>query len=200
MIKVWDIALRAFHWALAIGFAAAYLTGDEDSDLHQWIGYTIAGLIAFRLVWGLIGPRYARFSQFLRGPGAVIGYLSGSLTGASPRYIGHNPAGAAMIVAMLLTLSGTGFTGWLMADPVRIGLLPEMPAFVAPAFADDDGDGGDGGDGALKEVHEVLANLMLLLVGLHLAGVVASSLAHRENLARSMVTGRKRAAGPGDIA
>lgn len=108
-----------------------------------------------------------------------------------------------MIVALLLTLSGTAFTGWLMAEPDRVAMLPALPQIVAPAWADDDGDDyGEGreAEGPLKEVHETLANLMLLLAALHVGGVVVASIRHRENLARAMITGDKRAPEPGDIA
>ena len=125
--------------------------------------------------------------------------------GRERRYLGHNPAGAAMIVALLVTLSGTAFTGWLMEDEARLAMLPSMPAIVAPAWADDDGDEREYGargevEGPLKEVHETLANLMLLLAALHVGGVVLASFRHHENLARAMVTGDKRGPGPGDIA
>jgi cytochrome b len=108
-----------------------------------------------------------------------------------------------MILALLLTLSGTAFTGWLMAEPDGVVMLPALPQIVAPAWADDDGDDyGEGREveGPLKEVHETLANLMLLLAALHLGGVVLASIRHHENLARAMITGDKRAPEPGDIA
>jgi len=204
MVKVWDPLLRLFHWGLVAAFAAAWFTAEESQGWHVWAGYIAAGLIAFRLFWGLAGPRYARFSQFLKGPGAFLKYLGDMLSGREKRYIGHNPAGAAMILALLLSISGTAFTGWLMVDPARVALLPQLPAIATPAFADEDergeyGEAADGGEGALEEIHETLANLTLLLIVLHVGGVVLASIRHRENLARAMVTGRKRAPGPGDI-
>lgn len=161
--------------------------------------------MAFRLVWGLVGSRYARFAQFLKGPGETLGYLGDMARRRERRYLGHNPAGAAMIVALLVTLSGTALTGWLMEDESRLAMLPSIPAIVAPAWADDDGDEREYGvrgeaEGPLKEVHETLANLMLLLAALHVAGVVLASFRHNENLSRAMVTGDKRGPGPGDIA
>jgi cytochrome b len=140
------------------------------------------------------------------GPGETLAYLGDMTRGRERRYLGHNPAGAAMIVALPVTLSGTPFTGWLIEDEARLAMLPSIPAHVAPAWADDDGDGdereyGERGEveGPLKEVHETLANLMLLLAAVHV-GVVLASFRHQENLARAMVTGDKRGPGPGDVA
>ncbi len=203
-IKVWDPVVRIFHWGMVTAVATAWLSAEESEAVHEIAGYLVAALLGVRLVWGLIGTRHARFASFLRGPGATIGYLRDMVTGRERRYVGHNPAGAAMIVALILTLSGTAFTGWLMADTTRISMLPEMPAIVAPAFADDDeygeyGEYGEGGEEMLEEVHEVLANLLLVLIALHVGGVILASVRHRENLARAMLTGSKREPGPGDV-
>ena len=149
----------------------------------------------------IVDSRYARFAQFVKGPGATLAYLGTMLRGSERRYLGHNPAGAAMVLALLLTLSGTAFTGWLIADETRVAMLPAMPQIVAPAWADDDDYGQEREvEGPLKDVHETLANLMLLLVAAHVGGVVLASVRHRENLARAMITGEKRAPEPGDIA
>jgi cytochrome b len=204
-VRIWDPVVRVFHWGLVAAFATAWLTADELQPVHEIAGYIVAGLVALRIIWGLVGSRYARFAQFLMGPGETLAYLGDMTRGRERRYLGHNPAGAAMIVALLVTLSGTAFTGWLMADETRLAFLPSMPAIVAPAWADDDGherEIGERGEveGPLKEVHETLANLMLLLAALHVGGVVLASFRHHENLARAMVTGDKRAPAPGDIA
>lgn len=201
-VRIWDPLVRIFHWSLVAAVAVAWLTADEWQTKHEVAGYTVAGLVAFRLVWGLVGSRYARFAQFLKGPGKTLAYVGDMARGRERRYLGHNPAGAAMVVALLVTLSGTAFTGWLLADETRLAILPAMPAIVAPAWADEgDGEQGQRGDveNALEEVHEALANAILLLAALHVGGVVLASLRHRENLARAMVTGAKRAPGPGDI-
>jgi cytochrome b len=199
MIRVWDPLVRAFHWGLVALFALAWLTADGGGAWHEAAGYAAVGLTGLRLIWGLIGTRYARFSQFIRGPAAVAQYLRGMLRGRERRYLGHNPAGAAMIVAILLTMSATAFTGWLTAEPTRLASLPAMPQFVTSAFADGH-DHRKGGDRALKEVHETLADLMLVLIGLHVGGVVFASVRHKENLTRAMITGDKRRPEPGDIA
>jgi cytochrome b len=203
-VRVWDPLVRAFHWSLVVVFAVAWLTADELQTVHEVAGYAVAALVALRLVWGVVGSRYARFAQFLKGPRETLAYLGDVSRGKERRYLGHNPAGAAMIVALLVTLSGTAFTGWLMKEPERMAMLPDTGWIVSPAWADGDGEERDNGErgeaeGPLKEVHETLANLMLLLVALHVGGVVLASFRHRENLARAMVTGDKRAPGPGDI-
>ena len=203
MVRVWDPLVRVFHWGLVAAFATAWLTADEVQPVHEVAGYTVAGLVAFRLVWGLVGSRHARFAGFVKGPGETLAYLGDMVRGTERRYLGHNPAGAAMILALLVTLSGTAFTGWLMEEPGRVAMLPAMPAVVSAAWADDEGEeDGEGGEaeGPLKELHETLANLMLLLAALHVGGVLLASFRHHENLARAMVTGDKRAPGPGDIA
>lgn len=201
-LRVWDPLVRVFHWSLVIAFATSWLTAEEVQPIHEFSGYAIAGLVALRLVWGVVGSRYARFSQFLTRPSTTLAYLGAMLRGTERRYLGHNPAGAAMIVALLLALSGTALTGWLLAEPSRLALLPDVPPIAAPAWADEDGDEygeGQGAEGPLKDVHEALANLMLLLVALHVGGVALASMHHRENLARAMLTGDKRAPGPNDI-
>lgn len=174
-IKIWDIAVRAFHWSLVISFAVAWLSAEELQDLHEWAGYAAGALIAFRLLWGLVGTRYARFSQFIRSPKVVAAYLRDIVTGREARYLGHNPAGAAMIIALILGMAGACLTGWMLTSDAWFGV------------------------GWVKDAHEISANLLLLLVGLHIAGVILASVRHRENLVRSMITGRKRAAEEGDV-
>ncbi len=202
-VRVWDPLVRLFHWSLVAAVAVAWVTAEDWSNVHEIAGYAVAGLVALRLVWGLVGSRHARFARFVNGPAATLSYLGAMVRGTERRHLGHNPAGAAMIVALLLTLSATAFSGWLMAEPVRVAMLPGLPQVVTPALADDDdryGEHGESSSETLKDVHEFLANLLLLLVALHGGGVVLASFRHHENLARAMVTGDKRAPGPGDIA
>ena len=198
-IRVWDPLVRLFHWSLVAAMVVVWLSSEGYDDLHIISGYTVAGLIAARLVWGLVGGKYARFSQFLRAPFAVIAYLRDMIAGRERRYLGHNPAGAAMIALMLVALAGTAYTGWLLVEAERIAALPEMPQIVAPAFAGDGGGGNGGEAGIIGDLHEVLASLTLWLIALHVGGVILASWRHRENLARAMVTGDKRAPGPGDV-
>lgn len=168
-VKVWDPFVRIFHWSLVVLFVIAFLTGDEVEWLHLTAGYSIAALVGLRVIWGFVGPRHARFSDFVRGPGAVLSYLKQSTTLKAPRYLGHNPAGGAMVIALLAMLAGLSVTGFLMTTDAYWGSK------------------------ALEEIHEALANVTLVLVGLHIFGVIFASLEHGENLVRSMITGRKKA-------
>lgn len=181
-IKVWDPLVRVFHWTLVGAFAVSYLTEDELLDLHVFSGYLIGGLILFRLLWGVVGTRHARFAGFVRGPGAVVAYLK-EIAGLHPkRYLGHNPAGGAMVVALLAALVLTVVTGLATYGAA------ESAGPLAAWFA---GWGEEGGE-VFEEVHEFFANLTVLLVIAHVGGVLLASLQHRENLVLAMVTGRKR--------
>ena len=174
--------MRIFHWSLVAAFATAYLVEDDPLTVHVWAGYLILTLLGVRLVWGLIGTRHARFGDFVRGPRAVLAYVRDTLRGTAPRHLGHNPAGGAMIVALLLALSLTGLSGLaLYGAEEGAGPLAAALAATPPAWAH-----------WLEELHEILANGTLLLIALHLAGVAFSSLAHRENLVAAMIFGTKR--------
>ena len=106
--------VRIFHWSLVGGFAVAYVTADEWDKAHELVGYIIAGLIAFRLFWGLVGSRHARFSDFLYRPSTIVAFIKDSLAMKGKRYVGHNPAGGAMVVALLLAIVGIAATGYMM--------------------------------------------------------------------------------------
>lgn len=178
--KVWDPLVRIFHWALAATFAIAYLTGDEVMTIHVVAGYTIAGLVVFRLLWGMVGPRHARFTDFVHHPRVVVAYLKDLMQASAARYRGHNPAGGAMIVALLTLLALTTVSG-LAAYGTEEQAGPLAGAMAAYA-----------GSEWVEEVHEFFANATMVLVVFHIAGVVVSSLLHGENLPLAMVTGRKR--------
>lgn len=166
-ILVWDAPTRVFHWALALSFVGAFVTADSERlrDVHVVLGYTVFGLIAFRLLWGVVGTRYARFTSFAFGPRAVLAYLKSLLTLRPQHFLGHNPAGSIAIYALLALGLLTGLTGYAHYNEL-------------------------GGEW-LEDLHEGLANAMLAVVFVHIAGVIVSSLLHRENLARAMVTGYK---------
>lgn len=183
LVAVWDPLVRLFHWSLAAGFLVAYLTEDDLLAVHVWAGYVLLGLISIRLLWGLVGPRYARWKDFIKSPAETLGYLRDAVRFSTTRHIGHNPAGGAMVVALLLTLAATGVSGLALYG------TQELSGPLAPLVSGLPAHWGH----LLENIHEVLANLTLLLVAVHLAGVALSSLEHRENLVRSMITGKKRA-------
>ncbi|WP_046864005.1 cytochrome b/b6 domain-containing protein [Microvirga massiliensis] len=189
-IRVWDPFIRIAHWLIAAGVLLNWFT-DEPLWLHTWVGYLIAGLVIARVLWGFTGPEHARFVSFLRGPRSVFDYLAGLVRFSSRRYVGHSPAGGAMIVALLFMIAVTAGTGManLAADRgegplsgiiAKVERPPRVPSQRRPPLL-------------IKEVHETMANITLFLVVLHVGGVVLASLAHRENLVLAMVTGRKRA-------
>ncbi|KCZ84337.1 cytochrome B561 [Hyphomonas adhaerens MHS-3] len=197
---IWDPLVRIGHWTLVIAFFTAYLSGDDLFNIHKWAGYVVAGYVLVRIVWGLIGTRHARFTNFVRGPGAVLGYLRGLFTGHVKDYAGHNPAGGAMVVALLFSLlvtTGSGMALYAVEDnagPLAGIVTEETFAPMASAFGEEGEHGRDEESGAeelLEGVHKAFVYITLALIGIHLAGVVASSLAHKQNLARAMVTGRK---------
>jgi len=167
-VPVWGSFVRIFHWSLVIGFAVAFLSAQEFDRLHEWAGYVVAALVVGRLLWGFIGTRHARFSDFVRGPSETLRYLGDIVSGRERRYLGHNPAGAWMILAMLAGMLSLGATGYLLST------------------------GGPLGSEFFEELHEVIANAMLVLVVLHIAGVAISSFQTGENLAIAMITGWKR--------
>lgn len=172
-ILIWDWFVRAFHWLTGAGFLAAAgitLVLGEDSPLfpyHAIIGLGVGALIALRIVWGVVGTRYARFGSFAFGPGAVAAYMAGVMTGRGSRHVGHNPGSAYAIFAMLALLAGIVGTG------VMLGL----------------------GDEGVKEVHEWLTYAMLAVVAAHVLGVAVHSARFRENITASMIHGYKEAAG-----
>jgi cytochrome b len=166
-ILVWDLPTRAFHWLLALSFAGAFLTAESEKfrDIHVILGYTLLGLIAFRLVWGVAGTRYARFTSFAFGPGAVLEYVKSLLSLRPQHFIGHNPAGSWAI--------------WLI---LSLGLLSGASGYAVY---------NDVGGELFEELHEGASNLMLAVIAVHVMGVIASSILHGENLVKSMITGYK---------
>ncbi|GGE33380.1 cytochrome b561 [Marinicauda pacifica] len=207
-VRVWDPVVRLGHWIIVAAFFTAYLSGDEWAGIHIWAGYTVAAAVLVRLIWGLVGTRHARFSSFVRGPRAVMAYLKGLFSKKAERHLGHNPAGALMIVALLVSLAGTTVSGMalLAAEDGRgplAGVIASGDGVPVERSTDvdvrrdgqEEGTEGheEGGTGEIiEEVHSIFTYLTLALVALHVLGVAASSLAHRENLVRAMVTGRKR--------
>jgi cytochrome b len=169
-ILVWDSPTRVFHWLLVLSFAGAYATAESERWrlAHITLGYTMGGLVAFRVLWGFMGTRYARFVSFVRGPAAVFQYLRTLLSGKPPHHIGHNPAGAVAIVLMLVSSAAIVASGWAIYNDV--------------------------GGNWLGALHNASANFMVALVGAHLAGVAVATWMHRENLLRAMWDGKKQGA------
>ncbi len=209
-VKVWDPFVRIFHWGLVAGFAVAYVTEDDLLTLHVWAGYLVGALIMLRLPWGLIGPRHARFNDFVYRPSKVAAYLGDMLRFRARRCLGHSPAGGGMIIALLVVVGVTVITGIAANNGSYLtGRMAAISDSVTPAAAmaatasassdeDDDAEDheredNDEGDGVWGELHEAFASFALALVIIHIIGVAVVSLAHRENLVRAMITGRKRA-------
>lgn len=168
-ILVWDVPTRVFHWSLALSFAGAYITSESERyrDIHVALGYILAALLVFRLIWGFAGTAYARFSSFSFKPSEVITYLKSLLGKSHAHYLGHNPAGSVAIYLLLALGIVTAISGVMLYWEI-------------------------GGEDTFEELHEVAANGMLAVVLIHIAGVIVSSVLHKENLARSMLTGYKQ--------
>jgi cytochrome b len=167
-VKVWNPLLRVAHWGLATAVTVA-LASDENRAVHEVAGYAAFGIVALRIVWGFVGPTHARFLDFVRPPGEILAYLKSLIRRSPRRYMGHNPAGGAMIVALLALVITTAVSGW----------MSETDRFF--------------GVGWVEGLHAASANLLMFLLVAHIAGVVASSVIHRENLVRAMITGSKPA-------
>ena len=168
-VKVWDWPVRVFHWTLAASVLGAFITGEnEDFErLHQTLGWVAAGLIAFRVVWGLVGTRYARFTEFIRSPAQVWAYIKSLRSGQPQHFVGHNPVGAVAVMLLMGLTALSVYTGWL-------------------ALAEDAAEW-------LEEAHEIAANTLITVVLVHVIGVLWSSRTHGENLLKAMLTGRKTA-------
>jgi cytochrome b len=168
MVKVWDWPLRAFHWSLAFFVLLAWFTPGKSDSLHRFAGYAVIVLIAFRIGWGLFGTRYSRFRALGRRLRAAPGYLASLRRGKSGRYRGLNPAGSAMLVAMLLLLAVSTITGW-MSTTVRFFGVPWV-----------------------EDTHGYVSDAVIVFVGIHVLGVLVMCVLQRENLIRAMITGWKR--------
>jgi cytochrome b len=168
-VKVWDRFVRVFHWSLVLAFAVAYFSTTHVDWVHKGSGYATLALVAARVVWGFMGSNHARFASFVPGPKKLLLYLGAVLRQREPRHLGHNPAGAAMIVALLLAVVGIGVTGWMM---------------TTDAFW---------GNGTVEDLHVGLVDVTLVAVAVHVVANIYGSWRHRENLILSMVTGRKPA-------
>ena len=184
-VRVWDLPLRLFHWALVGLIAFSYATaelGIASMQWHMYSGYAILTLLIFRIIWGLVGSRHARFASFLTGPGRILRYAGGLLRGREAHYPGHNPLGALSVVAFLLAIGLQVGTGLFSADDI----LTEGPlaSLVSSDLSEE-----------LTDLHEATFNFILALIALHLLAVAFHSFVKREGLIRAMITGRKRTVG-----
>ena len=198
-IKVWDIAVRVFHWSLVAAYTIAWLSEDFE-DLHVIAGYTVLALICFRIIWGFIGSKHARFADFVYSPATIKEYLKGLMQARPKHYYGHNPAGGVMVIALLLTLFGVTLSGLklygveghgpLAGNQNTTSLATLNP--VSNAYANGDEKEDSPGEEFWEEIHEFFSNLSLFLVIIHIPGVLFSSMLENENLTKAMITGRKR--------
>lgn len=178
-IKLWDLPLRLFHWALLICVAGAIASIEigENVEVHQYFGYAILSLLIFRVIWGVVGGSHARFVSFIHGPGTVLDYLKRMKEHKGPS-IGHNPLGALSVLGMLAALLVQATSGLFLTDEIMF----EAPLFkyISGATAS-----------LLAEIHEINAAIIFTLIGLHLAAILFYRFIKRENLITPMVTGNK---------
>lgn len=166
-IKVWDPLVRVFHWTLALACVLNLWLTEEGSDLHEWLGYYALAAVLIRIVWGFVGSPYARFSNFFPTPRRLKEHLATMLQG-NAHSVGHNPLGGLMILGLMSLVLLLGLTGWMMS----------LDLFW--------------GDEWLEELHEGLAEVLMVLVLIHVAVVSLYSRFGKDNLIRAMLTGRKQ--------
>ena len=217
IVNVWDPLVRIGHWTLVIAFFTAYFTEDDLMEAHSWAGYTVAAIVLIRIVWGLVGSKHARFGDFIYAPSKVFAYLKNLLARKPQHYIGHNPAGGAMVIALLLSLGATTFTGMklyaveenegpfaITAQQAQTHTDKASIISTANAKEEEDNDADEKSEGAKsghvvdkqaeeywEELHETFVNLTLLLVFLHIGGIIFSSIVDKEKLVKAMITGKK---------
>lgn len=177
-IKAWDPLVRIFHWSLVFFFLLAFITEDDWLSIHVQAGYAVLLLIGFRLFWGVVGSRQARFSTFVKSPATVFSYLKAMLSFKVPHYLGHNPVAAVMVIALIVSIIMVSFTGMIVIASEGKGPL------ASTLFSSWRGEW-------MEEVHEFFANFTMLLVLAHVSGVLISSLLEGENLVKAMITGNK---------
>jgi len=168
MVLVWDLPVRVFHWLMVVSFAGAWLTSESEAQqmLHYAFGYSACALVVFRIVWGLAGTRYARFTQFVKGPNSTLQHIKSLLTGKDHIGPGHNPAGAIAMILLMVFILLIGITGyWSVKD-----FLGDL----------------------MSEAHELMSNLTIVIIAIHVLAAIIMSLMQKENLIRSMVTGKKQ--------
>lgn len=173
-VKVWDLPQRIVHWSLAAAVLIAWFSANVFDTVHEIAGYAVLGLVVLRVAWGFAGPPYARFANFVRPPAAVWSYLRRLASRRAGRYLGHNPAGAAMTLTLLVLLPVSAVSGWMQITERFFGV------------------------DWVETLHTWSSNLVLVLAGVHVLSVLLVSVLQKENLARAMITGHKRAPRSGD--
>jgi len=215
IIKVWDIFVRVFHWSLVASVITQLATAEDFKSVHAKVGYFIVALLISRIIWGVVGSRHARFTDFIYPPAEIFSYLKGLIQGRPRHYTGHNPAGGAMVCALLFFLLLTTLSGLLTYGANGKGPLAlQSSQIVTRTWAHDTNDRNDDGRSEhdelnnkmekrynhgntraqvhfWKEIHESLVNITVFFIILHFCGVIASSYVHRENLILAMITGNK---------
>ncbi|MDI4655155.1 cytochrome b/b6 domain-containing protein [Xanthobacter autotrophicus] len=174
-VPVWDPLVRLFHWTVVLGIILNSFALEGGKSAHRYVGYVIAAALAVRIVWGVIGSRHARFSNFVTSPWAVLSHLRAVVARRNRRYVGHNPAGGAMALALMGLITLACLTGWMQTLDIFWGVE------------------------WVQEAHEITANLILAMAAVHVLSAIAESVVHRENLPLAMITGRKRHASGTDI-
>lgn len=216
-IYVWDRFVRFFHWSLVVLFVTSYLTGDEQETIHVYSGYAIAVLVFLRVIWGFVGPKYARFSDFVYSPSTVIQYMKSMVKGSPRHYLGHNPAAGAMVIALLLTLVVITLSGmklyaveegkgpFSVENEITLINVAHASSGEEEEYEDDEEQGDSHGnyeeeeedeehdeeEEFWEEIHEASVNFMLFLIVVHIGGVFFSGRQHKESLVKAMFTGKK---------
>ena len=165
--RVWDIPVRLGHWFLLLSVSAAWFTRHGFGSIHEWLGYFALALVLTRVVWGFVGSKFARFSQFVTSPSRTIAYARTLISGKSIRYLGHNPLGGWMTLVLLSLVFLVCASGWLYTTDRFWGVE------------------------WVETMHRILTNILLVFIGLHITGVIYSSIKGRENLVMSMIHGNK---------
>lgn len=168
IVPVWGLAVRVLHWSLVLAVAIAWLTRHSPGQWHEWLGYATLAIVAARTTWGFLGSGYARFVEFVRPAAVTTAYARDVMARCEKRYVGHNPLGGWMVVALLALVSLVGLTGWLYTTDRFWGI------------------------DWVERLHSTLSDMLFVFVGFHILGVVFTSIRHHENLPASMLHGRKR--------
>ena len=181
-VYIWDPLVRISHWTLVIAISIAFISEDDYLTIHSWAGYTVLSLLTIRILWGFVGTKHAKFSDFVFSKKDITQFVKDTFSLKAKRYLGHNPAGGTMVILLIISLLITACNGLVIfATEEGQGPLVFLLSDTSPFWGD-----------IIEEVHEFFANFILFLIAVHVAGVIVEGLIHRENLIKSMFTGMKR--------